>query len=124
MSQQQQTVLHDLIEGQTVYNNVVFEPVNKRALNFVFQQPLTNITFHNCIFDRLNLSRTTIDNCLFDHCVFNYSYINKNNNYINGTSFNCCVFNEGRVHKNESDTMFYNCEFKCAIFYHYPDLDN
>lgn len=128
-NQQEQIILHDLIKGQSVYNNVIFKPANLRALCFDLHQPLTNLAFHNCIFDRVRFANDTLDNCLFDHCEFIYAYICENNKYLNNTSFNCCVFRFGRIHRNEDDlnnpTLFYNCDFSdVGLFYHYKDEDN
>ena len=120
-NQQEQIILHDLIEGQSVYNNVVFKPTNPKALFFDFHQPLTNLAFHNCKFDRIRFATDTLDNCIFDHCVFYDAYISKNNNYINNTSFNDCIFNEGRIYKNENNNLFNNCVFNCPIFYYYDN---
>lgn len=119
-----ETTLHTLIEGQTVYNNVIFEDENKRTLNYTLSNELINLTFHNCVFNMLNMSCTKVENCLFDHCTFNYIYVsNKSTTFVN-TTFNNCIFNYGRIHKNETmlkdANLFVNCvNNNLGIFYHY-----
>ena len=114
-------ILNNLIDNQSVYNNVIFQPANKKVLFLKFPHELNNMKFYNCRFDMLCITNTTLTNCLFDHCTFNKVFIDKNNIYDN-TVFSCCIFNEGRIYR--ADEICINAVYNTTQVNHIINKDN